>query len=358
MIKFSVYIVGMFFLTGCLGEKVVLQKIEEAKVVKIMTVESSHIDNIRFFPGIVESYKSAILSFKVSGTLNSLPITPGKRLVKGDLMASLDDADFKVNYTRAESVFELAQSDLNRMMELDKSSLISKSQLDIVKANFKSAKADLQVSKNELAYTRLYAPFDLTTAAVYVENFEQVMAAKPIVTIQNLEFFNVSIQVPQNLMAAVEDKVFSYQPEVSFDANPKLKYKAKLTEWVTNTNGFSDTFKVLFTLPAPEDINLLPGMTAKVKVDLKKVIKTKENSILIPLSAVFSAEALETGKGYVWIVTIDQKLNRRQVNLGKIYQTNIVVLSGLSAGEKLVTAGVERLNDGMLVSEWQPERGL
>ena len=349
--------VALVFLLGCSQEQE-SKPIVEVKLVKSMTVASSSGTDIRKYPGVVEALESAEMSFKVGGTLANLPLTPGMEISKGATIAQLDDKDFKINLSRAESSYALAQSQLKRIKELHTKNLVSQLDLDTAQSEFKTAEANFFTAKNELEYSQLKAPFDLTVAQVHVENFEQVSPTQPIATVHNFTSFNISIQVPQNIMAKVQDDVSNYQPDVTFDASPDKVFKASLREWVTNKGSSSDTYKVLFTLPAPEELNLLPGMTAEVKVDLQKIISSQSSLISIPLTALFSSDGNESGRGAVWIINSDMTLQKRNIRLGKIIGDQIEIHAGLKSGEKIVTAGVNRLSAGTKVAEWQKERGL
>lgn len=345
-------------LTSACTEQEVKVKDPETKLVRIFTVEDKSLQNNRVFPGIVEAKKYAVLSFKVPGSLSELTSNAGMEFTKGQLLAKLDDKDFLVNLEQAKASYDLAESELKRMKELSSKGLVAKSRLDQVSANFKTAKANLTARENELDYSQIRAPFNLSVASIHVENFEQISPTQPILTVHDVSSYNISIQVPQNLMANVKDDVDDYQPEVSFSAKPNLIYKAKLSEWVTNTDSASDTYKVLFSIDTPEELNILPGMTAKVKIDLNQVMGTESSSILVPLSAVFSSTSENSSNGAVWVVADDSTLVKREVKLGRISGQEIQILSGLSNGEKVVTAGVERLTAGLKVSEWSVERGL
>ena len=357
MKKLIGYIFIFLMLTAC-SEQQKTQVQETAKLVKTMTVSSSNSNSIRSFPGVVEPNNNAVLSFKVAGTLSQLPLTPGMELSQGALIAKLDQQDFDINLERSASSYDLARSQLSRMKELDKKNIVSKANLDQAQAAFKTAEANYNASKNALKYTEIFAPFDLTVAEVHVENFEQVSPTQPIATVHDFTSYNISIQVPQNIMARAKETADDYQPEVSFDAYPNKIYLASLKEWGTNKESASDTYKVIFSLPNPEELNLLPGMTAEVKMDLQKITNTETSHITIPLTALFSQKGDNENNGSVWVGTNSMTLEKREVHLGRLNGNDSEVTSGINEGEKIVTAGVNLLSVGMKIKEWTQERGL
>ena len=357
MVKYSGVLL-LLLLTSC-SDVDNINKVENPKLVKIMTISDSRQQNIRSFPGIVEAKNKTVLSFKVGGTLSVFPLSQGMDLTESDLIGKLDDKDYKVDIAKAESDFDLARSELKRMQKLVEQNLVSQLNIEQIKAAFYTAKDNLEASRNALSYTVIRAPYDLTVAEVHVENFEQISPFQPIVTVHDLSSFNIAIQVPQNIMAMATESVKDHRPQVFFDVKPDKFYEATLVEWVTNSESTTETFKVLYSLPVPPDLNLFPGMTASVNVDLNKIISTNiESSILIPMAALFSSKDGESSQGAVWLVTNEMVIERREVSLGRIVGESIEVKDGLSVGDKIVTAGVNGLIEGGRVADWQKERDL
>jgi multidrug efflux pump subunit AcrA (membrane-fusion protein) len=106
-------------------------------------------------------------------------------------------------------------------------------------------------------------------------------------------------------------------------------------------------------MPQPEDINVLPGMTATVMIAISnKEAETK--SIFIPAIAVMTDTK---GTNYVWLVdSANMTVHKKEVKVGRLAGSeNIDVLEGLEGGENLVVAGVRQLREGMKVSLWKGE---
>ena len=99
-------------------------------------------------------------------------------------------------------------------------------------------------------------------------------------------------------------------------------------------------------MPAPEGVNILPGMTATVTGSNLKDTLSKQNQ-LIPINAVFADEA---GKNYVWLVEDSMEIKKQAVDAGTVTGENIYI-KGLNPGNRIVTAGVNYLSPGMKVRE-------
>jgi multidrug efflux pump subunit AcrA (membrane-fusion protein) len=99
-------------------------------------------------------------------------------------------------------------------------------------------------------------------------------------------------------------------------------------------------------MEAPEDINVLPGMSASVEVRLRPGAAAAD-SWLIPADSLFVDEAGDT---YVWRVAPDDlSVQRVPVSAGDLRDDRVTILSGLSAGDEIVTAGVRLLTEGMRI---------
>jgi RND family efflux transporter MFP subunit len=330
----------------------------EPKMVKVFTVDRDGKTVLRTFPGVVEPVKNAVMTFKVSGTLSEFSLTSGAMVEKGEIIAQLEDKDFKIQLARAESNYDLANSQLARMRKLHDKNTVSDIQMEKALAEQKAADADYQIAQRNLEHTKLIAPFDAIVAEVHVERYEQIAPTQAILTLNDVSSYNVSVQVPQNLMANAKESVVDYRPRVRFDAQPDKSYEASLSEWITNKDSSSDTYKVLYSLVAPTDITLLPGMTASIEVDLNEIVSLENSPTYIPVSAIFSSGKSQAGSGSVWLLSQENSLVKRHVTLGSIVGEKIEVISGLNEGDKIVSAGVNNLSEGTLVKEWKMERGL
>jgi multidrug efflux pump subunit AcrA (membrane-fusion protein) len=112
----------------------------------------------------------------------------------------------------------------------------------------------------------------------------------------------------------------------------------------------------------PEGVNVLPGMSATITADLSDLFHDEVgDQTLVPIEAVFSAEEkpLEADYRQVWVVNPDtMRATRRDVRVGQLSGDRIAILEGLEEGEMIISAGVNGVQEGMLVRPMQRERGL
>lgn len=112
----------------------------------------------------------------------------------------------------------------------------------------------------------------------------------------------------------------------------------------------------------PESVNVLPGMSTTVIADLSELFHDEVgDQTLVPIEAVFSAEEepLEAEYRQVWVVDSDTlRATRRDVRVGQLSGDRIAILEGLEEGEMIISAGVNSVQEDMLVRPMQRERGL
>lgn len=327
---------------------------QQARPAQLMQVDETQGPRLREFPAVVQAAKVAQLTFRVAGEVTQLPARPGTEVEQGDLIARLDPTDYQLAVNQAKARYELAASQYERNKVLVKEGVMSDAQFDQIESELAVAKSNYETAKANLRYTRLTAPFDGVVANLAVEAYENVQAKQPIVTLQISNAIDVSIQVPETLFARVKRQT-DYQPEVRFDAAPEQTYPAHLKEWDSQSDGATNSYEVVFTLPRPDGINILPGMTATVIVDINQVTRSSQTGVIVPTKAVFTENADDA---YVWVVDNEMRVKKRRITPGSMTNQGLTVLDGLSAGETIVTAGVHQLKEGQQVREWKRERGL
>lgn len=127
---------------------------------KIFTIDLRSGEFMRTFPGTLRSAKQSDLAFRVGGQLVELPAHAGMEVKKGDLLARLDDADFRNQLADWEAKHQLATTQYQKVEKLVSKNFATQSNLDEAAADLKAAKAALDLARDNLRYTELRAPFN------------------------------------------------------------------------------------------------------------------------------------------------------------------------------------------------------
>jgi RND family efflux transporter MFP subunit len=210
-----------------------------------------------------------------------------------------------------------------------------------------SLEASVDARQDKLDYTYLRAPFPGTIVATYVENFEDVQAKEVIMSLQSVDTIEIVINVPERVLALTQSRE-GLELAATFPAAPGSEFPLWLKEIAAESDPRTQTFAVTFAMHQPDELNILPGMTAEVWArQVMENLSQEDQSFLVPATAVFVSEA---GDPAVWVLENDQTARLRTVEVGQLVAPDrIQVLDGVVAGERIAIAAVSQIRDGMTV---------
>ena len=347
----SLYLISL--LSACSKEEPSLDKdsSEPLKPVRTMTVTLSQ-EGTMSFPGVVDAIQNAEIGFRVSGELKNVYVKEGEVVKKDQILAELDQADFKISLQATQSEFDLTNSDYKRAQQLIKKNAISISNLDKLKAKMNIAKSQLDMAKQNLKYSVLKSPFDGIVAKKYLSNFEKVSSSEKFGSIQDLSSFEVSIDIPESIMIKIKREKNNWDVYATFNGVNDRQYPLTLKEASTRADNKSQTYQVKFMMAPPSSINVLPGMSAKVFAR-KKLIHLNQSDVYVPSHSVQEDSA---GR-FVYIVKQSNSDNffegvveRRSVVVGQLNYNGIHIIQGINIGDRVITAGMSKVSKGLKVS--------
>ncbi len=351
----------LFTLAGCQGEKEKDKTTEIPHPVKLISAGGILAGKTLRMSGETRASKRADLAFRVPGLLIELPVKEGQRVKKGQLIARLDPKDYqsqlrealghlgqaraKLEYDKAEYAryVKIRQREPGAVSESKIN--LKKAALEVSKAEVQAAEAAVAAARDQLAYTRLKAPFDGIIGKRYVDNHEFVIAKQKIVYLQDLSHIEVLLDLPESMVAPIRKthpKVFA-----QFASDPKRKFPLEIKEFATQADPYTQTYRVVLIMPAPEGIRILTGMTTTVIIDFSEAA-TEELEVIVPTIAVF---ADEQGRSCVWVVDPKTKeVHKRIVTTGELTGSDLITITqGLTPEEVIAISGVSMLREGMKV---------
>ncbi|MEH6566425.1 MAG: efflux RND transporter periplasmic adaptor subunit [Halopseudomonas sp.] len=335
----------------------------QARPVKLFTVADPSSQRVREFPARLKAPEQAELSFRLGGELQALTVLEGQEVKKGELIAQLDDTDYKLKLSDRQANYDLTQSQFARMQQLLEKQMVSRAEYDQRKAQFNSAEAALNLARQELAYTQLHAPFDGIIARTHVEQYQVVQPNQPIATLYARDRMDVVFQVPESLLSRLRRDLVpaDIHPRVRLDHNDSELVEAIYKEHASQPDPKTLTYDVTLSMPMPEGAVLLPGMSATVVIDFALLSRQGELPLVVPVEAVFSPDSEARDQQQVWVTEeIEGELQvvAREVEVGRLTHDGIEVTAGLKPGEQIVAAGGAELQAGQRVRPWVRERGL
>ncbi|MGB5279586.1 MAG: efflux RND transporter periplasmic adaptor subunit [Gammaproteobacteria bacterium] len=330
---------------------------ELPRPVKTYVIGGDEAGDTRRLPARVYASQRAEISFRVQGLIVELPAKEGDFVKKGQLLAQLDQKDYKTAVNDRQAKFDEAKANFERAKELIKKDFISKTDFDKLEANYKTAKANLEQAELDLSYTSMTAPFDGQVARRYVQNNEEVRRKQAVLALQNAEQLDIKFDVPERLLLKLQNveerqkKDPADRPTIAHArfTSDGPRYPLAFKEIATRADEQTRTFEATFVLDTPEGVTVLPGMTAEVQLNLAALYGPRDYDMLIPNTAVF-ADPSGAARKLVWVVDQESMTVRsREVETGALVDDRIRIVSGLKAGESVVSAGLHHLEDGQQV---------
>lgn len=335
-----------FFISGC--EEPPQTIVASSRPVKTIVIGDNQAGDYRRFPAVIDAIQKADISFRVSGKIQKILVKEGDVVNKGQVLAELDQTDFKITLKDRQASYDTAKANYDRAVSLVKKGAISQADHDNIRAKYHTAKANLDAAKQELIYTKLTANFDGMIAKRHVENFEEVILSQTIFSLEDISSLKIKFDVPENLMIIMNRTAKGKRGlHAVFDNISDRKFPLSFLEASTKADPNTKTFKVTLKMDTPENYNVLPGMTATVFAELFPSESKSISMISLPVSAVISNNEKQAT---VWVV--DEKtmtVNPRSVTPG-LMVGDIMQVDGLNPGERVVIAGASFLRNDMKVT--------
>lgn len=336
-------------------EKKLEQKLAP-RPVRIERVAASDSARERSFPGIIKASDETALSFRVGGPLTEVNAVLGEQVKKGDVLMQIDPRDFKDRIASLEAqqagamaMQQNAQQDYKRIANLFKEKVAPQSDfdhaqsvLDSANANVKGLNAQLQIAKHALADTSLVAPYDGTVTEQLIENYEMIGSGDVVLRFHNIQFLEVTVNVSENDVIQ-HPAQNGLNARVSFPAVPGKSFPARLKEWSTNADQITRTYGVTYEFAAPQDLKVLPGMSATITIDDAQ----DEASILtVPVSSLTPGV---NGGSVLWVYDEENgNAKKRNVITGDLIgASRVVIREGIFEGESVVLSGSRLIHENL-----------
>jgi len=242
-----------------------------------------------------------------------------------------------VQYKLANSAFEASTQNLKKAK---KGARIE--DIEVAEARIKQLNADLSAARNALEDTMLKAPFDGVINKKYMESYENISPGKPIVSLLDFSTVEIITSVPEDIMLK---RSFFKKMVAVIDAYPQQKIDSKLTEIGLKTANNNQSFPLTAVLNIPQGLDIKPGMSATLYIEYT-LDKKEAKGFALPVTALFSDL---DGNSNVWKVNSDMTVSRMRLHTGPIRNEKIIVHSGLSIGDRIITAGARFLVDGQII---------
>ena len=316
------------------------------KTVKMDTVRTEGSQTLLQYPGKVKAAEDVSLAFRVSGTIRKIYVQDGQAVKTGQLLAELDPTDYQIQLDATEAQYKQVKSEAERVIALYNDGGTTPVAYDKAVYGLKQITALYEHHKDELSYTKLYAPFCGFVQKHLFESHETVGAGMPVLQLVGQGTPEVEINLPAAEYIRRE-QFGNYQ--CTFDIYPGKVYPLKLIGITHKANS-----NQLYTMRLRLETEGLPvpsaGMNTMVSILLND---GKSNELMVSSNALLQ----ENGRSCVFVYHPETgTVQSEEVSILRLTGDghSIIASPSLKPGNIVVTAGVHSIRNGEKVKPMPP----
>jgi membrane fusion protein (multidrug efflux system) len=277
--------------------------------------------------GEIVARDSVALTVEAAGIVAELPIEDGDEVARGDLVLRLEEEEERAAVAAAEAALAEAEAELARARQLAGEEFASEQRVETARAAYESAEAELERARVRLRDRRVLAPFAGRVGVVEVSPGSFVQPSTTIAPLYSVDSLEVHFDVPQRIADRVEPGAEVVLGEQTLN----------VTALTPAARAATRTFTAIAPLAAPDPRRHRPGTF----VDVALTVAVRAEALFVPETAL-----LRVGERTYVFRAADGTAERVEVTTGVRDDGRIEVRGPLRAGERVVTAGLERLRDG------------
>lgn len=287
--------------------------------------------------GTIEAAETVLLVSEIPGIVERLPFREGGHVEQGDLIAQLRDDELAATLDRAEAIREQRQAAYDRVRSVVDRGAGTPQDLDDAAAALKIAEADRALAQARLEKTSIRAPFSGVVGSRRVSPGAFLSMGAPIVDLHAIQELEVRFTVPEQYVPLFE---IGGRVEVTVPAFPGKRLDGRIKVINPGLDPETRSAEVIARVPNPGE-RVKPGMSA----DVELIFADRPDALTVPNQAVFT----ERDQMFVYRIEPDTTVARTPVTLGTRLVDRVEVTSGLSAGDRIVLAGHQKLFEGARV---------
>ncbi len=336
---------------------------------QVYEVKAKTVPIYQEYVGQIYGERDIPIRARVQGFLDKIYFDEGTRVKKGQLLYAIDPEPFMQEVTEKESMVAQAktlliqsESDLQRIIPLAELDAVSKRELDMAQAkrdadisSLEAAKATLNLAKINLGYAKMYAPINgiigktLAREGEFVGKDPNPVILNTVSEIKNVrvQFFlseNEYLRIARSYMTKFKQKIQKNNEDIEVElilADGTLyKHKGKMDFIDRNVDPSTGAILLQASFPNPDGL-IRPGQFARVK----SIVKTEKDALLVPQKCITELQ----GQYSVFIVNSENKIERKQVEIGDKIDDLWIIKEGINNGDKVVLEGLQKVASGMEV---------
>ena len=298
--------------------------------------------------GSITAVQGVIVTPDIPGIAREIAFESGAVVTNGALLVRLDTSSEEAQLRALEAQEELGRLNLARERNLRTQNMVSQSELDTAEATLKQSQGNADAIRAAIQKKTIRAPFDGRLGLRLVNLGQYLDTGKPIVSLQSLTPVYAEFSLPQQELARIKTGM---KVRVTTDAYPGRQFDGALTAINPDLDQQTRSVGLQATFDNPEQL-LRPGMFARVEV----LLPEEQSVLVIPATSVLSAPYGDS------VYVIEPKpgkedgkpelaVRQQFIRTGRVRGDFVSVESGLKPGDRIVSAGIFKLRNGMSVIE-------
>jgi len=287
--------------------------------------------------GTIEAIEEITVVSEINASVVDIPFTEGSQIMKGELIAQLDDSQLAAEVIRAEALYSQSLSTYNRIKKVVEQNAGTQQDLDDALASLKVSEANLKLAQARLDKAKIVAPFSGMIGSRKVSIGSFLRTGDAITELANLNEIRINFSAPERFLSELKrgSEVIVYSP-----VYPGHEVKGKIIAIEPIIDSDTRTARIVARVSNPE-LKFRPGISANESV----VLSQRPEALTIPTEAVFA----NGNQSFVYIVNADSTVAPAPVTLGLQLSDVVEVTAGLEQGALIITAGHQKLFPGAKV---------
>ena len=301
--------------------------------VVLLDVNPTTLEDRINLPGVIEPWEKLSVLSKIHGTVIKVEVSEGDKVTKGQAIARIDPADFRIAVDSARASYELAEANYKRLASLFEQEIIAKAEIDKLKAQVKTSKAALENAELMLARCTITAPISGVIRRLDAKEGLLLGVSDPVAEILQVDRVKAVVGIPESDVSLVKN---IKEVHLTIQALDNKEVVGRHHFLASSPENGARLYRLELSIDN-EDNLIMPGMFVRAQL-VKRVI---HDAVAVPLFTVIKRE----DQKFVFVEK-DGVAKKQPVELGIMEDWLVQITKGLSPGNRVVIEGHRDIDDG------------
>jgi len=301
--------------------------------VVLLDVNPTTLEDRINLPGVIEPWEKLSVLSKIHGTVIKVEASEGDKVAKGQVIARIDPADFRIAVDSARATYELADANYKRRASLFEEGIVPRADIDSMEAQVKTSKAALENAELMLSRCTIKAPISGVIRRLDAKEGLLLGVSDPVAEILQIDRVKAVVGIPESDVALVKN---IKKVNLTIQALDNRKVVGLHHFLASSPENSARLYRLELAIDNKDNL-IMPGMFVRARL-VKRVIN---DTVAVPLFTVIKRE----DQKFVFVEE-DGVAKKQPVELGIMEDWLVQITRGLSPGDKVVVEGHRDVDDG------------